>query len=118
MVAVAAGTRLGRFVLHEYVGQSTLGSVYRAYDAELGPVTVGLLHRLADPASRARFRDAAPAIAGAGPPNLVRVLAHGEHQGVPSLAAAHVEGDTLAERFRRATVGPAAVLRILAGVAA
>jgi len=117
-MAVEAGTRLGRIVVHDYIGQGTLGTVYRGLDEELGEVAVKVLHRLSEPASRERIRAAAPRLIEVRHPNLVGVLAHGEHDGVPYLVQAYVDGTTLAERFRRATMTPAAALDLLRGMAA
>jgi serine/threonine-protein kinase len=117
-MAVEAGTRLGRIVVHDYIGQGSLGTVYRAVDHELGEVAVKVLHRLSDPASRERFRETAPRLVAVRHPNLVGVLAQGEHEGVPYLVEAYVEGTTLAERFRRATMTPASALDALRGMAA
>src|SRR5215475_9599272 len=117
-MAVEAGTRLGRFVVHEYVGQGTLGTVYRALDPEGRPVAVKVLQRLTEPESRERFRALAPRLVEVRHPALVAALEPGEYDGVPYLVVEHVEAVTLAERFRRATVNPTAALEILSGAAA
>jgi serine/threonine-protein kinase len=117
-MAVEAGTRLGRFVVHEYLGRGTLGTVYRALEPDAGSVVVKVLHRLAEPEMLARFEEAAPSLAGARHPNLVAVLEHGEHDGTPYLIEEFVQGETLAERYRQATMSPAAALALLRGVAA
>jgi hypothetical protein len=117
-MAVEAGTRLGRFVVHEYLGRGTLGTVYRALEPDAGSVVVKVLHRLAEPEVLARFEEAAPGLAGARHPNLVAVVEHGQHEGTPYLIEEFVQGETLAERFRQATMSPAAALALLRGVAA
>jgi serine/threonine-protein kinase len=117
-MVVEAGTRLGRFVVHEYVGQGTLGTVFRAYDQQQRVVAVKVLQRLTEPESRERFREVAPRLVAVRHPGLVAALEHGEHDGVPYLVLEHVEAVTLAERFRRATMNPAAALEILRGAAA
>jgi serine/threonine-protein kinase len=117
-MAVEAGTRLGRFVVHEYVGQGTLGTVYRALDPDERAVAVKVLQRLTAQESRERFRAVAPRLVEVRHPGLVAALEHGEHDGVPYLVVEHIEAVTLAERFRRATVNPSAALEILRGAAA
>jgi serine/threonine-protein kinase len=117
-MAVAAGTRLGRFVIHEYIGQGTLGAVYRAADPEAAVVAIKVLHRLAEDESRARFAELGPRLLGLRHPGLVAALDHGEHEQVPYLVEEHVDATTLAERFRRATVNPTAALEILREMAA
>jgi len=117
-MAVEAGTRLGRFVVREYIGQGTLGIVYRAEDPAAGTVAVKVLHRLADPENRERFQEAAPRLVAVRHPGLVAALDQGEHDEVPYLVQEHADAVTLAERFRRATMNPSAVMAILRGMAA
>jgi serine/threonine protein kinase len=117
-MAIEAGTRLGRYVVHEYVGQGTLGTVYRAVDPEAGAVAIKVLQRLSEPESRKRFEELAPRLLELRHPGLVAALDHGEHDEVPYLVVEHVDATTLAERFRRATVNPASALVVLREMAA
>lgn len=115
---VEAGTRVGSFVVHEYVGHGRLGAVYRAFEPAGGSVAVKVLYRLSDPASRERFNDLASCLADVTHPNLLRILDHGVLDGIPYLIEEYVGGETLAERFRRHTMRRPAALRMLGGVAA
>jgi len=119
---VEAGTRLGRLVVHDYLGQGCLGSDYRALDQDGTAVVVKVLHRLAAQESIGRFRETAPRLLALRHPNLVSVLGYGEHGGprrVPYLVEEPLPGcTTLAERFRRASVAPAAAMPILRALAA
>ncbi len=117
-MAVEAGTQLGRFVVQEYLGQGTLGTVYRAFAPGDGSVAVKVLPSLASAESRELFGGSAPRLEGISHPNLLRVLEHGERDGVPYLIEEYVEGENLGDRFRRSTVRPVAALSILRGVAA
>ena len=115
-MAVEAGTRLGRFVVREYIGQGTLGTVYRAAGPEAEVVAIKVLHRLSEYESRERFVELAPRLVELRHPGLVAALDHGEHEDVPYLVVEHLDATTLAERFRRATVNPATALGILRGM--
>jgi serine/threonine protein kinase len=117
-MAVEAGTQLGRCLVHEYLGQGTLGAVYRAFAPNDGSVAVKVLPSLASAESRELFKGIAPRLEEVSHPNLLRVLDHGERDGVPYLIEEYVQGENLSDRFGRATVRPIAALSILRGVAA
>ncbi len=116
-MAVEAGTCVGPYVVHEYIGQGRLGSVYRALDPTAGSVAVKVLHRLSAPECRQSFDETAPRLVDVTHPNLPKVLAHGERDGIPYLVEEYVRGETLAERFQRAKLRRPAVLEVLGGVA-
>lgn len=115
---VEAGTRVGSFVVYEYIGHGRLGAVYRACETTRGSVAVKVLYRLSDPVSRERFNDLASCLAEVTHPNLLRILDHGVRDGIPYLIEEYVRGETLADRFRRHTVRRPAALHLLGGVAA
>jgi len=117
-VPVEAGTRVGSFVVHEYIGHGRLGAVYRAFEPTRGSVAVKVLYRLSDPVSRERFNDLASCLADVTHPNLLRILDHGVRDGIPYLIEEYIQGETLADRFRRHTMRRPAALHMLVGVAA
>lgn len=117
-MAVEAGTLVDTFLVSEYIGHGRLGAVYRACDSSTGWVAVKVLHRLSDPASRQSFAELAPELIKVTHTNLVRLHGHGERDGVPYLIEEYVQGETLADRFHRATVRRQAIVQILRGVAA
>lgn len=115
---VEAGTRVGAFVIHQYIGHGRLGAVYRAFEPSRGSVAVKVLYRLSDSASRERFSQVASRLVDVDHPNLLRILDHGLRDGIPYLIEEYVVGETLADRFRRHTMRRPTALHILAGVAA
>jgi hypothetical protein len=100
---IDAGTRIGDYVVEARRGSGGFAAVYRARDVETGaPVAIKVLHAfLARTASvRRRFWREAETIARLAHPRIVRLLAHGEHDGLPYLVMAWLEGETLAEVIR------------------
>lgn len=116
-MAVAAGTRLGRFLIREYVGQGELGLVYRATEPAIGSVAVKVLFGLGSAESLQAFRALMPRLARFHHPNVTTIFDHGEHAGVPYLVVDHVAGGSLADRPPDDPLGWTAALWILQGVA-
>src|ERR1700730_12197937 len=117
-MSVETGSRLGQFLVHEYVGQGDLGRVYRADEPNAGSVSIKMLRGLADPDVKERFLRLAPRLVGLGHPNLARVLEFGEHSDVPYLVLQHVDGGSLADRIKSSSIDPSTALSMLRGVAA
>ncbi len=109
--ALAAGTRLGSFVIRELVGAGGMGAVYRATDTRLDrTVAIKLLpaELAADPERRERFQREAKAIAGLTHPHICTL--HDVGHETPSGSWAHpvdflvlelLEGETLEHRLAR-----------------
>jgi eukaryotic-like serine/threonine-protein kinase len=92
----ALGTKLGRYVVVEALGQGGMGRVVRAYDPKLRrEVALKLLRTGSDPAARARILREAQAMAMLAHPNLVGVHDVDMHDGQPFIAMELVEGTTL-----------------------
>jgi serine/threonine-protein kinase len=117
-MSVEAGSRLGQFLVHEYVGQGDLGRVYRAGEPNAGSVSIKMLRGLAEPELKQRFLRLAPRLVGLTHPNLARVLEFGEHSDGPYLVLQHVDGGSLADRMKNAAIDPSTALSTLRGVAA
>src|SRR5207302_5184360 len=115
---VGVGTRLGRYVVQEYVGQGALGPVFRGFDPAVGSVSVKVLSALAEPAAVDRFRVVAPQLVTLRHPNLASVLDYGEHEETPYLIVEYVAGGTLADRMRSPAVSQLGVVSVLEGAAA
>src|SRR5207302_3678361 len=111
-------TRLGRLLVRESIGEGELGRVHRAVEPGGGSVVVKVPRGAATPEGRERFRDVADRLVELRHPNLVGVLEHGEHRGLPYLVSEHVPGVTLRERLRRAAIGREEAVRALRAVAA
>src|SRR2546427_337658 len=93
-MSIGPGTRLGSYVVQDFIGQGAMGVVYRAYHAELERVAaVKVLQGLAtDPDSNARFRREAQAIAHMRHPNVLNVFDFGEFERTPYMAPEQVSG--------------------------
>jgi hypothetical protein len=117
-MSVEAGSRLGHFLVHEYVGQGDLGRVYRADQPDTGSVSIKMLRGLADPEAKERFLRLAPRLLDLRHPNLACVLEFGEHLGVPYLVLQHVAGGSLADLMESGAIDPSTALSMLRGVAA
>jgi len=117
-MSIGPGTRLGAYVVQEFIGQGAMGVVYRAYHAELERVAaVKVLQGLAtDGDSSARFRREAPAIAQMRHPNVLDVCDFGEFQGTPYMIVEYVEGGSLSARLKRSPIDQDSALRYLQGI--
>ncbi|MEM6294831.1 MAG: serine/threonine-protein kinase [Myxococcota bacterium] len=102
------GTRLGRYLVVEKIGEGGAGAVYAAFDAKLDrKVALKLLQRTAagpnptlDPGWPRLVREARM-LARLSDPEVVTVYDVGEHEGVGYLAMEFVEGGDLAGWIRR-----------------
>jgi hypothetical protein len=117
-MAVEAGTRIGRFVIHGYLGQGDLGVLFRACGPRPGSVALKVLRGLAGAGGRARFLALARRLAHIRHPNLVPVLGFGNHDDTPYLVLQHVPAGALADRLRGSETDRQDVLRVLRGIAA
>ncbi len=101
------GTRIGRFMLLERIGQGGMGVVYSAFDNELERrVAVKLIRALApDPREQARLLREARAMAKLAHPNVVTVFEAGTvdngHGDEVFVAMEYVKGETLRAWARR-----------------
>ena len=89
------------------LGSGAMATTYRALDTVLhAPVALKVISRnvASHPAARARFLREARAAARLHHPNVASVTFYGEEQGECFYAMELVEGETLAERLRRAGV--------------
>src|SRR5216683_1664525 len=117
-MSIGPGTRLGAYVVQEFIGQGAMGVVYRAYHAELERVAaVKVLQGLAtDGDSSARFRREAQAIAHMRHPNVLNVFDFGEFEGTPYMIVEYVEGGSLSARLKRSPIDQESALRYLQGI--
>jgi serine/threonine-protein kinase len=111
----------GRYALERELGRGGMGIVMLARDLSLErPVALKLLPALmaAQPVLRERFLREARTAAGLSHPNIVPIHAVEEHDDIVFIAMGFVDGETLAERVRRAgPLSPRETGRILREVA-
>ncbi|MES2179724.1 MAG: serine/threonine-protein kinase [Gemmatimonadota bacterium] len=111
----------GRYSLEREIGRGGMGIVFLARDVALErPVAIKLLprHMAADDALRERFLREARTAAQLMHPHIIPIHAVEAHDDIVFFVMAFVEGETLAERFRRIGVmKPADAMRLMQEVA-
>ena len=98
---------IGRYVVHDFLGRGSWGTVYRAHDPRLDrPVALKVLRsaHLADPGSNERFHREARIAARLRHTHIVPVHETGEHEGQPFIVMDYVRGQTLAARLTRGPI--------------
>jgi Tol biopolymer transport system component len=100
---------VGPYRVVRRLGRGGMGAVYLAHDTRLDRPVALKVPRLAGlgPDAVERFRREGRAAAALRHPNICPVYDVGEVNGVPYLAMAFVEGQTLAERVRTVPLPPA-----------
>lgn len=102
---VRAGSSLGEFQLQAEIGHGGMGVVYRAIDNLQREVAVKLLRggTAYTPEEVARFRFEAEMVASLDHPNIVPILAYGEHGGTPYIIMPLLTGGSLATWLKQRT---------------
>ena len=104
-MSLAAGARLGPYKIVSPLGAGGMGEVYRAKDGRLNrTVAIKILsdNSAADADRRERFEREAKAITALNQPNICALYDVGEHEETYFLVMRCLEGQTLADRLRRA----------------
>lgn len=101
-MAIASGTRLGRYEIRSQIGAGGMGEVYLAQDTKLER-TVALKILPADVASdqarMRRFIQEARAASGLSHPNVAHIYEIEEQDGYHFIAMEYIEGETLRRRL-------------------
>ncbi|HEV2036490.1 MAG TPA: serine/threonine-protein kinase [Candidatus Dormibacteraeota bacterium] len=119
-MSIESGTKLGPYEVQEFIGQGAMGTVYRAYHAQLersGAVKV-LQGIAVGPDAVARFRHEAQAIAQMRHPNIVNVFDFGEYDGTPYMIVEYVPGGSLAGKMKQVALDQTVALKYLRGIGA
>jgi hypothetical protein len=119
-MTLARGAHLGPYEIGEMIGRGGMGEVYRATDTRLGrEVAVKVLssHLADDPASLARFRREARAVAALSHPNIVAVFDVGSEDGTQFVVTELLQGETLRARLAASPLPVSETLRIAAAIA-
>jgi TolB-like protein/Tfp pilus assembly protein PilF len=114
-VTVVAGTRLDHYAILSPLGEGGMGEVYLAQDTRLPrKVALKLLpqHLTSNEERLRRFQQEAQAASALNHPNILTIYEVGEFDGVHFMAAEYVEGETLRDRLRSATLDLSAALDI------
>jgi Tol biopolymer transport system component len=104
--SLAAGTRVGPYVIESLLGAGGMAEVYRARDTRLSRiVAIKILRaRSAGPQDRQRFADEARAISALMHPNVRMLFDVGSEDGLDYLVMEYVDGETLEARLARRAV--------------
>lgn len=97
---IAAGTKLGHYVIRRPLGIGGMGEVYEAEDTRLHrAIALKVVRRdvATDPVRRARLEREASAVAMLNHPNIVTVHSLEEHESTLFITMELVEGSTLTE---------------------
>ncbi|HXA15414.1 MAG TPA: protein kinase [Thermoanaerobaculia bacterium] len=119
-MSLPRGARLGPYEIGEMIGRGGMGEVYRATDTRLGrEVAVKILspHLADDPASLARFRREARAVAALSHTNIVAVFDIGSEGGTQFVVTELLEGETLRSRLGASPMPVDETLRIATAIA-
>ena len=97
------GVRLGPYEIVAPLGAGGMGEVYKARDTRLNrTVAIKVLPDVADAESRGRLQREARAIAALNHPHICVLHDVGSDRAVDYLVLEHLDGETLADRLRRA----------------
>jgi len=101
--APRAGETVGPYRVEDLLGEGGMGRVYRATGPDGDAVALKLVKAdlARDDMFRRRFDREAKIASRVEHPNVVPVVATGEHNGVPYLAQRFIDGGTLEDRIKR-----------------
>lgn len=119
-MALASGTRLGRYEIVTPLGAGGMGEVYKARDARLDrTVAIKVLpqHVASDRQARERFEREARTISQLTHPHICALYDVGHHDDTTYLVLEYLDGQTLAERLRDGPLPMPEALAIAAEVA-
>ena len=95
--------RIGDYVVGRLLGEGAMGKVYEATDSDGTRVALKLVKAdyARDETFRRRFHREARIAQTVKHPNVVPVIATGEHEGVPYMAQKFIDGLSLEEKLKR-----------------
>ena len=115
MSSLAAGARLGPYLVTEALGAGGMGEVYRARDTRLErDVAIKILPAplAQDTDRRARFEREARAVAALSHPNILAIHDVGLHEGTTYAVTELLEGETLRQRLEGGAMPPRKAVEI------
>src|SRR5258707_7606952 len=114
-MTIAAGTKLGRYEIRSKIGAGGMGEVYLAQDTKLDrKVALKILPAevAAHPDRMKRFVQEAKTVSALNHPNIITIYEIEEIDSVNFIATELIEGETLRERIRGATMKLGEVLDV------
>src|SRR5438874_11841279 len=106
-MTIAAGTKLGRYEIRAKIGEGGMGEVYLAEDTKLDrKVALKVLPSevATHPERMRRFVQEAKAASALNHPNIITIYEIDETESGHFIATEFIDGKTLRERIRRATI--------------
>src|SRR5713226_3816681 len=119
-MAIAAGTKLGRYEVRSQLGAGGMGEVYLAQDTKLDRrVALKILPAevAAHPDRMKRFVQEAKSASALNHPNIITIHEIDETDSINFIATEFIDGETLRERMRRAPMKLGDVLDVSAQIA-
>ena len=119
-MSIASGTKLGRYEIRSKIGEGGMGEVYLAQDTKLDR-KAALKILPADvaehPDRMKRFVQEAKAASALNHPNIITIYETEQIDTVSFIATEFIEGETLRQRMKRASMKLSEVLDVGAQVA-
>src|SRR5213596_434174 len=112
-MALAAGTKLGRYEIRSKIGEGGMGEVYLAQDTKLDrKVALKILPAevAAHPDRMKRFVQEAKAASALNHPNIITIYEIEQIDSVNFIATESIDGETLRQRMKSAPMSIAEVL--------
>src|SRR3989440_1087841 len=119
-MTINPGTRLGRYEIRSKIGAGGMGEVYLAQDTKLDrKVALKILPAdvAANPDRMKRFVQEAKAASALNHPNIITIYEIDETESGHFIATEFIDGATLRERIRKASIKPGEVLDVAAQIA-
>src|SRR5438046_72670 len=119
-MSIASGTKLGRYEIRSQLGAGGMGEVYLAQDTKLDrKVALKILPAevAAHPDRMKRFVQEAKAASALNHPNIITIYEIDETDSGHFIATEFIDGVTLRERIRKASIKPGEVLDVAAQIA-
>src|SRR2546430_8145695 len=120
MMALTTGTKLGRYEIRAKIGAGGMGEVYLAQDTKLDR-KVALKVLPADLAANhdrmRRFVQEAKAASALNHPNIITIYEIDETESGHFIATEFIDGETLRERIRKASIKPGEVIDVAVQIA-
>jgi eukaryotic-like serine/threonine-protein kinase len=114
-MALTAGTKLGPYEIHSFLGAGGMGEVYRARDTRLDrTVAVKILptHLCENPEFKQRFEREARTVSSLNHPHICHLYDIGSQDSTDFLVMEFLDGQTLADRLRKGALALNELLKV------